>query len=101
MGLVKRLTQSTAVTQWLRAGFWPNVIRRQCSVAFRHGRLADVIACKIAHTLRGGQRREGFAGIDLARRRDWFDARRTTYMRPAESYCLSNRVIKFVNRTSM
>jgi hypothetical protein len=52
--------------------------------------LSDVIAYKIVHTLRSGQRREGFAGVHLAQLRDWFEARRAL-RNPARDRSLRRR----------
>src|SRR5437899_6288205 len=78
-----------------------HVIHRQRSVTFGHRRLADVIAGEILRALRSRQRGKSFARVHLARGCYRFDARRATYMRAAETYSLSNRIIKFVNRAGM
>src|SRR5439155_10945587 len=77
------------------------VVDRQCAITFGHRRLPNVIATEIANALGGSECGESFARINLTRRRDRFDSRGATDVRPAVVPPSGDRIVKFVNRPSV
>src|SRR5262249_11239434 len=76
---------------------WPDVISRQCAIAFRHRRLADVITNETSFSVRSGERSERFACVNLSTRRDRFDAGSAANVRAAISAISSYRIVKLVS----
>ena len=77
------------------------VISRKRSIAFCQGSLADVVAGEFFNALRGGQRGERLARVNLSGRRDGFDARRAADVRAGETWLSGNRIDAGVNRPGM
>src|SRR5687768_6414801 len=78
-----------------------HMIRRECSVAFCQGRLADVVASEFFNALRGRQRSERLTSVNLSRWRDGFDARGAAHVRAGETRLACYRIDARINRPGM
>ena len=75
-----------------------HMIRRQCSVTFRHWRLANVVTSEVGHALRGGKGSECLVSTYLPCWSDGFDSRGATHVRVGGSNCWSSVLLPSLPR---